>query len=160
MPAAVRRSRRGAVGRQSLDRALRLVEAAGADAALDGPGGEGVELFDPHVRRLIGVRELDPGEVGLHATEDGDDAVLLAHVVLVLGPAPRCGTGHPRQPEQSECQEDAADPGVPLRLTWGISNGLGVGVDRELDTGRQVVRDLRSNRLELAGVAGAVTAEE
>src|SRR3954467_6625016 len=73
------------VGGEALDGALGLVQAAGADATLDGPRGELVELVDAHVGRLVRVREVDPRDVCLHAPEDRDDAVLLADVVLVLG---------------------------------------------------------------------------
>ena len=89
------------------------------------------------------------------------DAVLLADVVLVLAPAParrrRPARRRPRSPSRPRTRRSQGWRAAAARR---VARGLGVGVDRERHAGRQVVGDLGGDRLELAGVAGAVAAEE
>src|SRR3954447_19410460 len=120
------------------DGLLGLVEAAGPDAGLDGPCGEGVELVDLHVGRLVGVGELDARNVGLDAPEDRDDAVLLPDVVLMLAPVPRRRGDHPPDADQAQEEQAASEPRVAPRLARGVSSGLRIGVDRERHSRREV----------------------
>src|SRR4051812_26280705 len=106
MSAALPGGRRLVVG-QAPHRALGLVQAARADAALDRARGELVQVGDPDVRRLVGMGEVDPGNVALDAPEDRDDSVLLADVVLVLGPGPGGGADHPGDAQDAEQHQTA-----------------------------------------------------
>src|SRR3954451_1297313 len=148
------------VRREPLHGALGVVEAARADAVLHGLGRVGIEEVDLHVAGLVGGGEVEARDVGLYPAEDRHHAVLLADVVLVLAPAPGGGPDHPGDAEDAGQGEQPDQPGVAVRCPGGVSGGLRVGVDRERHPGRQVVGDLGRHRLALAGVAGAVTAEE
>src|SRR5579862_2836425 len=70
-------ARRLPVGREALHGALGVDDVAGPDALLHRPRAVGVEVADLDVGGLVGVGEVDPGDVGLDAAEDRDHAVLL-----------------------------------------------------------------------------------
>src|SRR5215218_8614130 len=72
---APRRRGRALAGREPLHGAFGVVEAAGSDAVLDRARGVGVQQVHLHVAGLVGVREVQAGQVGLDAAEDRDDAV-------------------------------------------------------------------------------------
>src|SRR5690349_7841064 len=112
------------VAREALHGGDGVVEAAGADALLDRPRAVGVEARDLHVGGLVGVGEVDAGDVALDAAEDGDHAVLLADVVLVLAPAPRRDAGHPGEAQDAEQSQDPAQPQVAAGLAWRVAHGL------------------------------------
>src|SRR5688572_6402258 len=68
------------------------------------PAGEGVcvdlaEVVEVDVADLVGMRDLDPGDLRVESAEDGHLPVLDADVELALAPRPREGQRDPGQTE-------------------------------------------------------------
>src|SRR6478609_4832469 len=121
------------------------------------------EAVDLDVRALVRLREVEPGDLGVQAAVDDDVAVLLAHVVLVLAPRPGHRERDPEQADHDKRRQDPPQPLEPARLPRCVARLLGVdrvAGDRERHAAGERVEDLGLDRLELAGVAGAVAAEE
>ena len=152
------RRRRDAVGRDLLD-VSRASARSSTSMLLDQPSVARREVLEPQVGHDHGVREREPGQRGVDAAEDHDRAVLLADVVLALGPGPGHGGGDPDDAQDDGGDQQAAQPGEARRRARGVARGLGVDRVAGDGVGRDV-EDLGVDRLELAGVAGAVPAEE
>ena len=144
---------------QLLHGGLRGSEVVDLDGVLHALG---VELGQPgelDVGGLVGVGEGDAGQVGVDAAEDRHDAVVLADVVLLLGPRPGHRAGRPDDADHHREHQQPLGPLVAGRRPGRVASRLRVdrvGLDRE----RHLVEELGVDRLQLAGVAGAVAAEQ
>ena len=124
------------------------------------PASKSRQPVELDVGGLVGLGEVEAGDRGVEAAEDHDRAVLLADVVLVLATTtrPRRRAIQPR-PITTSGGEEPLGPDVAARRARGVARRLGVdrvGGDRVRRAVGQVGRD----RVELAGVARAVAAEE
>ena len=149
----------GLVGGEPSDGLVGVVEAVGVDALADRRGVVLGEPVEGDVGALVGPRQVDAREVGVDAPEDGDRALVVADVELLLAPGVRRGTDDPDHAQDRERGEQPTGEQEAARRPRGVPHLL--GVDRvALDRERHVVRDLGADRLELAGVAGPVAAEQ
>ena len=123
----------------------------------------GVEVGQPvelDVGDLVGLGEVEAGQVGVDAAEDGDDAVVLADVVLAAGSTTTpAAQQRPRPGRDHGGRQQPAQPAVAARRARARS-GRPRGRCGSAGDGDGTSRDVGRDRLDLAGVAGAVAAEQ
>ena len=147
------------VGSEAVDGVPGVGEAVGVDAFAHGRGVVVGEPVDADVGGLVGLRQVDARQVGVQPAVDGHGAVVVADEVLPLAPGVGRRAGHPDDAEDGDPGEDASYEQEAARWPRGVAHLLrvdGVGLDRE----REGVGDVGTDRLELAGVAGSMAAEE
>ena len=98
------------VRREVLHGLLGVGEVLGVDAVLDLAGVEVAQPVQLDVGGLVGLGEVEAADRGVEAAEDHDRAVLLADVVLVLGPRPERPRPRPSRGRRPRRRRRAAWP--------------------------------------------------
>ena len=130
------------LGPQAVDQLVRVREGAGGDGVLDAVAVEVGQVGGLDRRPLLDAGEPDRPEVLGDAPEDGDIAVLDAHVVLPLDPVVR-GIRPAEDDERQEGHGDAAQPATPARARRFLREGDLVVVGRRRPRGRALPPSLR-----------------
>ena len=144
---------------QVLDLVAGVVQAGRVEPLANALGVEVGEPVEGDVGRLVGLGQVDAGQRGVEAAVDHDRAVLLADEVLALAPRPGGRADHPEDTDDHGEGQQPAQPGVAAGRDRRVAGGL--GVDRVAqDGGAGLRRDLGPDRLQLTGVAAAMTPEQ
>ena len=124
----------GLVGGQAADGVLGVVEAVGVDALAHGRGVVVGEPGQGDVGGLVRLRQADARDVGVHAAEDRDGAVVVADVELLLAPGVRRRPGDPGHAQHGDAGQHPAGHQEAARWPRRVARLLGVdrvGLDRE-----------------------------